>query len=265
MFDERAIKMKDEDYDKIEVEPIDCKAIQNIPKGVCDFWSKAILNHNIGAMLSEKDRPILGYLTNIELDLHDEKLGEGYDLIFTFSPNSYFEGTVIRKSLFMKTKSILDKTSSTEIKWKPNCNPTMMKKKKKRQGKKVNVEVKTDSFFNFFNTIDPEAEDEKEKEKKPEKEKKGDGEEDFEDEEDEITQKLQEDMDTADQFKDDLVPLALEYYLNVIESEDPEDDDSQGDGGNDSDDDDKPKKKKKGKKGGPEMPLGPDGKPQDCK
>merc|ERR1712086_127932 len=75
-------------------------------------------------MLSEKDRPILGYLTNIELDLHD------------------------------------DKTTSTEIKWKPNCNPTMMKKKKKRQGKKVNVEVKTDSFFNFFNTIDPEAEDE---------------------------------------------------------------------------------------------------------
>ena len=53
----------------------------------------------------------------------------------------------------------------------------------------------------------------------------------------EITQKLQEDMDTADQFKDDLVPLALEYYLNVIESEDPEDDDSQGDGGDDSDDD----------------------------
>ena len=93
LFDERAVKMKDEDYDKLEVEPCDVKAIQNVPVGVCDFWSKAFLNHNIGAMISEKDRPILGYLTNIEMDLHTADLGEGYDLIFTFSPNSYVDGT----------------------------------------------------------------------------------------------------------------------------------------------------------------------------
>jgi hypothetical protein len=31
MFDERAIKMKDEDYDKLEVEPCDVKGIQNMP------------------------------------------------------------------------------------------------------------------------------------------------------------------------------------------------------------------------------------------
>jgi hypothetical protein len=48
-------------------------------------------------MVSEKDRPILGYLLNIELDLHPKDKGEGYDLIFTFSPNSYFEGTVLTK------------------------------------------------------------------------------------------------------------------------------------------------------------------------
>lgn len=172
LFDERATKMKDDDYDKVEVEPCDVKSIQNVPLGVCDFWSKAILNHNIGPMVTEKDRPILGYLTNIELDLHSEELGEGYDLIFTFSPNSYFDGTVIRKQLFMKTKGVLDKTTSTPINWKPNCNPTMTKKKKKRGGKKVNVEVKTESFFNIFNTLDPESEDEKKKGQ--EKEKKGD-------------------------------------------------------------------------------------------
>lgn len=81
-----------------------------------------------------------------------------------------------------------------------------------------------------------------------------------------MTDKLQDELEMADQFKDDLVPLALEYYLGVIETEDQEgDDDSDVDGG-DSDEDDKPKKKKKGKKGGAaDMPLGPDGKPQDCK
>ena len=108
--------MKDEDYDKLEVEPCDVKAIQNTPVGVCDFWSKAILNHNVlGSTVSEKDRPILGYLTNIELNLHSEEVGEGYDLTFVFSPNSYFDGTEIKKQLFMKSKGVLDKTTTEPI------------------------------------------------------------------------------------------------------------------------------------------------------
>lgn len=49
----------------------------------------------------------------------------------------------------------------------------------------MNVEVKTDSFFNIFNTLDPDLEDEN-KDKKPEKKDKDDEEED----EDEINQKL---------------------------------------------------------------------------
>lgn len=64
MFDIRAKKMKDEDYDKLEVTPCDVKAIQN-SKGVSDFWIRTILNHNIKDMVSEKDRAILGYLQNI--------------------------------------------------------------------------------------------------------------------------------------------------------------------------------------------------------
>lgn len=80
-----------------------------------------------------------------------------------------------------------------------------------------------------------------------------------------MTDKLQDELEMADQFKDDLVPLALEYYLGVIETEDQEGDDD-SDGGDDSDEDDKPKKSKKGKKPPADhMPLGPDGKPQDCK
>jgi nucleosome assembly protein 1-like 1 len=90
-FDKRAAEMKDEDYDKLEITPCDVKSIKNCPTGVSDFWIKAMLNHPVGDMISEKDRPILGYLANIELELHNE--GEGFDLIFTFLPNSYFNGT----------------------------------------------------------------------------------------------------------------------------------------------------------------------------
>jgi predicted RNA methylase len=155
-FDKRAKEMKDAEYDKLEVVPCDVKAIQNTPKGISDFWVKALLNHPLGGMINEKDRPVLGYLTDISLELHDVEKGEGYDLIFTFAENSYFEGTEIRKELHMKNKGMLDKTICTEIKWKDNAsNPTLKKQKKKRKGKKVTVEVKADSFFNFFDEFDP--------------------------------------------------------------------------------------------------------------
>jgi|TARA_B110000305_G_scaffold37472_1_gene37823 hypothetical protein len=186
-FAKRAREMKDEDYEKLEVVPCDVKAIQNSPKGVSDFWIKAILNHPIGGMVSEKDRPILGYLTNVELDLHKGDKGQGFDLIFTFLPNSYFSGTVIKKELHMKNKGILDKTTSSEITWKDACNPTVTKKKKKKKGKKVTVEVKTDSFFNFFATLDPD--DDKPEDNKEKKDaKKDDDEED--DGAEEIMEKL---------------------------------------------------------------------------
>jgi hypothetical protein len=78
-------------------------------------------------MISEKDRPILGYLINIYLVLHDESRGEGFDLIFTFSQNGYFKGTEIKKEMIMKHKGILDRTVSTQIEWKDACDPTKKK------------------------------------------------------------------------------------------------------------------------------------------
>jgi len=256
-FDERATQMKDEDYEKLEVTPCDVKSIQNIPKGISDFWIKAMLNHNVGAMITEKDRPILGYLANIELDLHSE--GEGYDLIFTFLANSYFKGTEIKKSVFMAERGVCDKTTSTKIDWKDACNPTLTKKKKKKGGKKVSVECKVDSFFNFFENVDPE-----------DSKWKNDNPEDEEGEEEDVQDRLNDEMEISDQFKDDLVPLALEYYLGVIEREEPEEDDSDdsdgGDGkkkkGGEDSDEDKPKKKKAKKVAGG---AGAGGDKEECK
>ena len=229
--------MQDADYEKLVVTPCDVKGIQNTPSGVCDFWIKALLNHPLGQMISEKDRPILGYLHNIELELHPED--EGFDLIFTFQENSYFNGTTLKKQLFMKSKGMLEKSIGTKIEWKDGCDPTRKKTKKKRKGKKVTVEVEAESFFNIFKDLDPEKESSKNKPTPKD-------DEDELEEEDEIMQKLQDELDVADQIKDDLVPLALEYYLGVIEIED-QDDDSDGSEDDDSGDD-KPKKKKKGGK-----------------
>lgn len=259
-FDETAEKLKDDDYDKLEVVPCDVKSIQNIPKGVCDFWVKAMINHKIGSQITEKDRPILGYLTNIELDLHSSD--KGYDLIFSFGANNYFSNLSIKKSVQMKTQGVVDSTTSTPIDWKDNCDPTKKKTKKKKKGKKVTVEVKCDSFFNFFTDIVPD--DAVKNAPAPKKDEDEEGE--FDNLMEEMNERLYEDQETANDFKDDLIPLALEYYLGVIEKEDEEDFAEEGEEEDSNDDKPKPKPKK-GKKGGdaPEMPLGPDGKPQECK
>ena len=72
---------------------------------------------------------------------------------------------------------------------------------------------------------------------------------------------MQEAAELGDQIKDDLVPLALEYYLGVIEIEEPDDEDMEGDdSGDDEDDDGKKKPKKKGPGG-----AAAGGKDKDCK
>ena len=61
-FDDRATMMMDSEYEALEVTPCDVKPIQNSPNGISDFWLRALINHPIGSMISDKDRPILGYL-----------------------------------------------------------------------------------------------------------------------------------------------------------------------------------------------------------
>lgn len=75
------------------------------------------MSHGIGTTVSEKDRPILQNLINVELNLHDETLGKGYDLYFTFDNNSYFttdneknseKTTVVTKTIIMKNEGMPD-------------------------------------------------------------------------------------------------------------------------------------------------------------
>lgn len=85
---------------------------------------------------------------------------------------------------------------------------------------------------------------------------------DEDDEENKIGEQMDHDFDMGNDIKDDIVPLALEYYLGVIEKEDLDASDDE-----DDDDDDevaKPKKKsKKGKVAPGGGPKGPNG--EECK
>lgn len=153
-------------------------------------------------------------------------------MIFTFAKNNYFNETVIKKSVYMKQIDVIDSTESTPITWKDGCNPTIKKQKKKKKGKKVTVESECESFFNLFKTLKRDDND-----KPPE---------DNEDEDDDAPDNdIEWNLDLANMIKDDIIPLALEYYLGVIENENDDEDfeDDDSDGGNKKD-------KKKGGKGG---------------
>ena len=82
-----------------------------------------------------------------------------------------------------------------------------------------------------------------------------------EEEEKNLGDKMDDDFDLGNEFKDQVIPLALEYYLEVIEADEEEEgcDSCDDDHHHDDSDDDKPKGGKKkggkaagGKKGGAE-------------
>jgi len=54
---------------------------------------------------------------------------------------------------------------------------------------------------------------------------------------------MDQDFELGNMFKDNIVPLALEYYLDVIDQGEPEDSGSDKSGDSDDSDEDKPPKK----------------------
>ena len=134
-YEQRAQDLNDEDYKKVEVNPCDVKEIQNTPKGVPGFWLRAMLNHpGISRLIEEKDRQILMYLQDITCKLHED--GYGFDIIFIFEKNDYFNNTELKKTYKMTKQNIIEKCEGTEIQWKEGKNITEKKVKKKQKSKK---------------------------------------------------------------------------------------------------------------------------------
>jgi len=223
---------------------------------VSDFWGRVLIgNKSVARSITEKDRPILNYLQDIKLELHAD--GFGFTLNFDWEVNHYFDHTTLTKSFFMSRPNVIEKCVGTEITWKQGCDPTHVKKTKKKNKKKVTVHEKIPSFFDIFQTLNFNKEEEAEKEAKEDDSEDGD----------DTAQKMDEDMDLGNEIKDNIIPLALEIYLGVVEigeSDDEEDDED------DDDMDDMPKmpiglKMPKGMGGGKGGKGGKGPKPEDCK
>jgi nucleosome assembly protein 1-like 1 len=173
-----------------------------IVKTTAEFWLKAMRNNSvIAAMIFDQDFELLKHLVDIR---HiSEENSDNFTIEFHFTENPIMHNTVLSKKYIMGDNDDPKKGEGTEIKWK-GASLTQKIKKTKKKGKNKKVTTKVEeipSFFLFFKTVSDEDEG------------------DEEDDEDEMGDALEDDYETACEFRDELIPNAVYYYLGVMEQE----------------------------------------------
>ena len=226
-----------EKLEELKINEEEAKKEKEGEKGIPEFWYKVILN-NQDIMVNDKDKNILKKLRLIQCT--PEENGN-FSLEFFFEPNDYFTNEVLKREFILDEDYDIKEIKSDEINWKSDeVNPTIEIKQKKVKNKRTKM-VKTitkkesvPSFFSSFRHF--------EKKEGDNKEAKDDEEEDEEGEE--LT--IEDEYDLALQFKEEIIPYAIEYYLGIAEDEDDLDEDEEEE---EEEEEEKPKNKG-GKKGG---------------
>lgn len=219
---------------------------QKLEAGVANFWMRAMVNHpGISERVSERDRPILSCLENIVVELQPDGFGFTLSFFFDESVKEFMLERVLKKTFVMSRQNVIEKTEATKINWKDGRDPSRRKQKKKRKGKRVTVDVHCPSFFELFDQMRMPSDDDLKEGKLTFTRKDVEkaivtGDNDGSDQETEVEdteraaqnvveENLGERMDMDYQLsldiKDELVPLAFEYYLNVVEHGSDFDDD----------------------------------------
>ena len=150
-------------------------------------------------MIFEQDEELLKYITDIR---HlSEETSDNYTLEFYFADNPIIENSVLTKQYIMGNDDEVKTAKGTEIKWKgTNLTQKVKKTKKKGKNKKAGIKVEEiPSFFSFFKDVNEDDEDEP----------------DSEDEEAGLGGLLEDDFEVACEFRDEVIPNAIYYYLNV--------------------------------------------------
>ena len=183
-------------------------------KGIPEFWYKCLLNCQ-DIMINEKDKSVLKKLKLIKCI--PEENGN-FVLEFYFEPNEYFSNEVLKREFILDEDYDIKKIKSDEIQWKSDdVNPTIeikqkkVKNKRTKQIKTVQKKEKIPSFFSSFRNFEKKEGDKKNEEK---------DEEDEEEDVDEMT--IEDEYDQALQFKEEIIPYAIEYYLGIADDEEDE-------------------------------------------
>ena len=227
---------------ELKIDEEQAKAEKENEKGIPEFWYKCLENCQ-DIMINDKDKNILKKLKLIKCT--PEENGN-FTLEFFFEPNDYFTNEVLKREFILDEDYDIKEIKSDEIQWKSDeVNPTIeikqkkVKNKRTKQIKTVQKKEKIPSFFSSFrNFVKKEGDKPKDDDK---------DEDDDEDEGDEMT--IEDEYDQALQFKEEIIPYAIEYYLGIA---DDEEDDLGGEEDEEEEEEEEEEKPKPrgGKKGG---------------
>ncbi|EIM91794.1 NAP-domain-containing protein [Stereum hirsutum FP-91666 SS1] len=181
-----------------------------------EFWLTALRNHvGLAEIITDRDAGALKHLTDISIEYLTAEASEGkpgFKLIFTFSPNEYFENEKLEKTYVYQEEVgytgdfVYDKAIGTEIKWKAEKDLTKEFEIKKQRNKNTNrtrlvrKARPTESFFNFFSPPTPPGEDALENGEIEEEEL------------DELEEKLEMDYQIGEDIKEKIIPRAIDYF-----------------------------------------------------
>lgn len=234
-----------------------------------EFWLTALRNHvGLSDLITDRDESALKHLIDIRYeylnDVAEQDGKPGYKLFFDFSPNEHFTNETLTKTYIYQQEVgysgdfVYDCAVGTDIKWKEGKDLTREFEIRKQRNKSepyisiaqseryltvmqgtnrtrlIRKALPTESFFNFFSPPKPLSE-----------EILADL---SEDEADEAEEKLELDYQLGEDFKDKIIPRAVDYFTgkaleyDMVDDDDDfvdtdEDDDDEGDEDEDDDDD----------------------------
>jgi len=206
------------------------------PAGIPEFWLTALRNYiGLADIITDRDAAALKHLLDIRISYIKDGAKPGFKLTIVFSPNDFFEDEVLEKTYLYQEEVgyggdfVYDRAIGTEIKWKEDKDLTKEFEIKKQRNKNTNrtrlvrKAHPTESFFNFFTpppAIDEDA-----------------AIDDLDDLED-IEQKLETDYQIGEDFKEKIIPRAVDYFTGkALEYEVVDEDDDDFDDLDDDDDD----------------------------
>lgn len=110
-----------------------------------EFWLTALRNHiGISELITDRDVGALKHLIDIQLSfLPDSDDKPGFKLSFVFTPNEFFENTVLEKTYIYQKEIdysgdfMYDHAEGTQIKWKEEKDLTKVFEVKKQRNKSV--------------------------------------------------------------------------------------------------------------------------------
>jgi len=224
---------------KLEKKTDEQKKDEEKAVGIPEFWLQVLKSSDVlSELIKEQDEPVLKHLIDVRITMQNEAEHKGFTIEFEFTPNEYFTNQILTKSYELRTGPDereplsyegpeIVHSKGCEIQWNKGKNVTikMVKKRQKHKNRGtirvVTKEVETDSFFNFFKTLNV----------------PDDVEGDVEDSDE--MRMLAADFEIGHMLRDSIIPKAVLYYTGEAgDEEDGDFDEDEEDEDDDDDDDD---------------------------